>query len=79
MPIECQILRGRPEPFDKCPSCGVKPFVSFMRGSVQKTGFKLLYEKVVAWYQKRKPRYCSVICDECKEIVGQESCKLPLP
>jgi len=77
MPIEHYRLSCQQEAFNSCPNCGEKPFVSFMRGSVQKTGLALLYEKLMAWYQKREPRYCAVICDECKDIVGHESCATP--
>ena len=64
MNSEYQILRHQPEPFTTCPHCG-KPFVSFLRGKVQRGKRRMFIG----------PRrdYYAVICRECKEIVGYES------
>ncbi len=64
MPIEMMILESRPEIFLMCPECGASPFRSFLRGAVQRRK---------RWFivgPRRK--YCSIICSECKEIVGHE-------
>jgi hypothetical protein len=69
MPIEVLLLAGKEAPLDECPNCGDKPFRPFLRGQVQRSS---LIETIRAWWQKRKPRYCAVICWECKDIVGWE-------
>ncbi len=73
MPIECKLLRDEPEPLKRCPKCGAEPFESFMRGYVQLAGRQLLWERLKAWWHKRLPAYCAIICDKCKEIVGHET------
>jgi ribosomal protein L34E len=63
MPIECDVLEGRPSPIKTCPKCGAD-FKPFMRGQVQRWPRKWL---IGPW----RP-YCALICSECKEIVGHE-------
>jgi len=65
MPIECSQLKDAPEKFASCPKCHATPFVSFLRGSVQRPK---------RWcHIGKKQDYCAVICSVCKEIVGHES------
>jgi len=65
MPVEAKLLAATPEPFDACPQCGAAPFVSFIRGVVQRS-------RRLFWVGPRRP-YCTVICSRCKGIVGYES------
>jgi hypothetical protein len=65
MPIEYSQLRALREPLHRCPNCGAEPFVSFLRGSVQRS-------KRWLWIGPKRD-YCTVICEQCKEIVGYES------
>jgi len=55
-------LKGEPEPFETCPACGFTPFRAFCRGQFQRWVFRFLQ-----W-----PHF-TVICSECKEIVGHET------
>ena len=64
MPIESAVLRFKPEPLDACPSCGQRPFRSFMRGQVQR-------RRRFLWVLWRRP-YCAVMCEGCKAIVAWE-------
>lgn len=65
MPKEYTLLQGKPEPPLKwCPNCGQAPFVSFMRGTVQR-------RKRTPFLQRPRP-YCTVICSHRKEIIGWE-------
>jgi hypothetical protein len=60
MPIECAILEKYPYAKESCPKCS-KAFPEFMRGQVQSRLRKILGLK-----------YCAIICDGCKEIIGWE-------
>lgn len=66
MPIECALLADHPQPLDICPLCYEHPFVAFMRGQVHRSSY--------AWWQfwGKKRAYCTVICSNCKLIVGYE-------
>ena len=67
MPIECSQLQDKPQPLSQCPACGAEPFQAFLRGMVQRTRWR----KYILFGPWRD--YCTVICSECKEIVGYES------
>jgi len=77
MPIESTLLKDNPVTLSKCPKCGVDPFTPFMRGMVQRRGISLIVERFRAHWKNEHPRYCAVICEECKEIVGYEAPKFP--
>ena len=65
MPIEYTLLQYQPCPIARCPKCGAKPFVPFIRGTIQRRKFQYFF-----W----KPRpYCALICSACKEIVDYEN------
>jgi hypothetical protein len=78
MPVEYFLLKDEPEHYLRCPRCGAEPFKSFLRGCVQKQGASRLFAKLVAKLRKREVRYCAVICDSCKYIVGHEGIKEPV-
>jgi hypothetical protein len=63
-PIEYKLLEGVPIPLQTCPKCG-QDFYPFLRGQVQRS-------KRFLWLGRRRP-YCTLICYECKKIVGWES------
>ncbi len=63
MPLEADLLKNRPYPFERCPKCG-QPFPEFLRGMVQRSRRFLGF----LW---RQP-YCAVICQQCKAIIGWE-------
>jgi phage terminase large subunit GpA-like protein len=63
MPIECELLAGRPVPFVLCPKCG-EIFHPFLRGMVQRRTHR--------WFFWGAWPYCALICWDCKEIVGYE-------
>lgn len=67
MPIESDLLQHKPEPFDVCPHCEIKPFRSFLRGQVQRMKHP--------WYWPFGPTrpYCAVICTNCHQVVGYEA------
>ena len=68
------MLRGDPFKFEKCPKCGSKPFKQdeFKRGQIQRPKKKY-------WGFGSKQDYCSIICDDCEDIVGYESPKRTYP
>ena len=76
MPVEYALLKDRPEALARCPASNAKPFYALMRGMVHST-----WRKYVPAFEPKNsfpgfrlvPRpYCSVICSQCKEIVGYE-------
>jgi ribosomal protein L34E len=67
VPIECELLEYRREPFGVCPQCG-RIFESLMRGQVQRSKHPWL--GLLFWINRA---YCAVICRRCKEIVGWEA------
>lgn len=66
MPWECSYLERMPEPMGHCPKCGASPFRSFLRGMIQRRQRKW-------WFFGKLWPYCSIICENCKEIVGHEA------
>lgn len=60
MPIEYCKLKNASPAKEKCQQCQY-PFPQFMRGQVQSNWRRILGMK-----------YCAVICDGCKEIIGWE-------
>lgn len=69
MPIECTLLEGTRCALSECPNCGATPFDPFLRGLVQRSPWTWR----TPWLPFGKPRpYCTLICWECKEIVGYE-------
>jgi hypothetical protein len=65
MLIECKLLRNAPPAFQRCPKCGAAPFTHLMRGQVHRGK---------RWFLIGPRRdYVTVICQNCKEIVGYES------
>jgi len=73
MPIEASLLDGKPCKIFKCPKCGAYPFKPFMRGMVQLTGFRLWVRVLMSFFFGGRVEYCSLICWNCKEIVGREN------
>lgn len=74
MPVEYTILRNKPRPKELryCPHC-FKLFKYFWRGCIRKNDLAYVFELLVSKVLGRKPFYCALICDECKEIVGYEN------
>ena len=68
MPIEVALLRYAPVPVELCPKCG-KLFNPFLRGQVQRKPYRRKFFIV----PKIPQDYCTLICSECKEIIGYES------
>ena len=64
MPIECTLLKDKPEPFELCPKCKA-PFKSWLRGVIQ------IPKRFFFIFWKRD--YCACTCSKCEEIVGWES------
>ena len=61
------MLKNAPELLERCPKCNYFPFTSSgMRGLVQR--HKLF------WIFTRN-KYCAIICDNCRSIVGYENPK----
>jgi predicted nucleic-acid-binding Zn-ribbon protein len=60
MPIECDQLRNK-EHIERCPKCRKYLREPLMRGQVQ------------SWFRKvLRMKYCAVICNNCKEVIGWE-------
>ena len=71
MPIECSQLEFCPAPFKTCPKCKA-PFAPFMRGMVQRSAVEAPFHWLNCWWKKKRFQHVSVICQECKNIVGYE-------
>lgn len=61
MPIEFILLMKHPLSIEECPCCNRSMNTYLMRGQVQSFWRKLFRRK-----------YCAIICEYCKEIIGWE-------
>jgi len=66
MPIETSLLEGQPVKLRWCPVCGARPFVPFLRGTVQRA------RRGLFGFGKERD-YCALICSQCEAIAGYES------
>jgi len=56
-----------------CPKCGAEPFRPFLYGLVARGGFKQLWLDMVALLRLGPKRgHNTIICWDCKEIVGHD-------
>lgn len=75
MPIEFTLLARMPVPIAECPNCHGRPFVPFLRGTVQRSQrpFWRAVRNALTGRQLPPTRpFCALICESCKEIVGHE-------
>jgi hypothetical protein len=74
VPAEVRALHGAPVPIERCPRCEAEPFDPWLRGQVQRERYPWWARLLPRRWRARYARpYCSLICAECKQLVGHES------